>query len=48
VKLKGIIYVLHAFQKKPRSGIKTPLNEMKKIESRLKDAEALHAMEGKK
>jgi phage-related protein len=49
VRLRGIIYVLHAFQKKSRKGIKTPLNEMEKIKSRLKDAEVLHqiAMEGK-
>ena len=49
VRLRGIIYVLHAFQKKSRSGIKTPLHEMEKVRSRLKDAEALHqiAMEGK-
>jgi phage-related protein len=50
VRLKGIIYVLHAFQKKSRKGIKTPQNEIEKIRSRLKDAEMLHqiAMEGKK
>jgi phage-related protein len=50
VRLKGVIYVLHAFQKKSRKGIKTPRNEIDKIRSRLKDAEMLHriAMEGKK
>jgi phage-related protein len=42
VRLRGIIYVLHAFQKKSRKGIKTPLNEIEKIKSRLKDAETLH------
>jgi phage-related protein len=42
VRFKGVIYVLHAFQKKSRSGIKTPLNEINKIKSRLKDAEALY------
>jgi len=49
VRLRGVIYVLHAFQKKSRQGIKTPLNEIEKIKSRLKDAETLHqlAMEGK-
>ena len=48
VRLRGVIYVLHAFQKKSRRGIKTPQNEIEKISSRLKDAEALHrrAMEG--
>jgi phage-related protein len=50
VRLRGTIYVLHAFQKKSRKGIKTPLNEIEKINSRLRDAETLHrrAMEGKK
>jgi phage-related protein len=49
IRLRGVIYLLHAFQKKSRKGIKTPLNEMEKIKSRLKDAEVLHqiAMEGK-
>ena len=49
VKLRGVIYVLRAFQKKSRKGIKTPLNEIEKIYSRLRDAEALHrtTMEGK-
>jgi phage-related protein len=42
VRLRGTIYVLHAFQKKSHRGIKTPLNEIEKIKSRLKDAEALH------
>jgi phage-related protein len=39
VRLRGVIYVLHAFQKKSRREIKTPLNEIEKIKSRLKDAE---------
>jgi phage-related protein len=49
VRLRGVIYVLHAFQKKSRKGIKTPLNEIEKIKSRLKDAETLHqtVIEGK-
>jgi phage-related protein len=49
VRLRGVIYVLHAFQKKSRKGIRTPLNEIEKINSRLKDAEALYqaALEGK-
>jgi phage-related protein len=37
VRMKGVLYVLHAFQKKSKSGIKTPLPEIEKIESRLKD-----------
>ena|SRR5258708_1465862 len=49
VKLRGVIYVLHAFQKKSRKGIKTPSNEIEKIYSRLRDAQALYriTMEGK-
>ena len=48
VRLRGVIYVLHAFQKKSRKGIKTPLNEIEKIKSRFKDAEALHRHRGQK
>jgi phage-related protein len=43
VRMKGVLYVLHAFQKKSKSGIKTPLPEIEKIESRLKDAKAAYA-----
>ena len=43
VKLKGIVYVLHAFQKKSKTGTKTPQFELDKIKARLKDAQALHA-----
>src|SRR5882724_359199 len=43
VRMKGVLYVLHAFQKKSKSGIKTRLFEIEKIKSRLKDAEAAHA-----
>lgn len=39
VKMKGVIYVLHAFQKKSKSGIRTPEFEIKKIQQRLKIAE---------
>jgi phage-related protein len=48
VKLKGVVYVLHAFQKKSKSGIRTPQAEIELIKSRLKDAQALYktAMEG--
>src|SRR5574338_881553 len=35
VKFAGIIYVLHAFQKKSKSGIKTPPAELEKVKSRL-------------
>jgi phage-related protein len=43
VKFKGVIYVLHAFQKKSKTGIKTPKAEIDKIRSRLRDAETLYA-----
>lgn len=40
VKFATVIYVLHAFQKKSKSGSKTPAPDMKLIERRLKVAEA--------
>src|SRR4051812_18148516 len=39
VKLADAVYVLHAFQKKSKSGIKTPPNTIKLIKDRLKAAE---------
>jgi phage-related protein len=36
------IYVLHAFQKKSKSGIATPKHEMDLVAARLRDAEILH------
>jgi phage-related protein len=39
VKIKGVIFVLHAFQKKSRKGITTPKAELDKIKRRLKEAE---------
>jgi phage-related protein len=36
------VYVLHAFQKKSKTGIATPKHTMDLIASRLKDAETLH------
>jgi phage-related protein len=39
VKFAGIVYVLHAFQKKSKSGIKTPPEEIEKVRTRLRDAE---------
>jgi len=39
VKLAGVVYVLHAFQKKSKHGIKTPQHEIELIKSRLKLAE---------
>jgi phage-related protein len=41
VRIKGVIYVLHAFQKKSKKGISTPKTEIEKIKRRLKEAESL-------
>lgn len=43
VKFAGFVYVLHAFQKKSKRGIKTPQNELEKVRSRLRDAENHYA-----
>jgi phage-related protein len=40
VRFAGVIYVLHAFQKKSRKGIATPQHEIELIKARLKTAEA--------
>ena len=42
VKFAGAVYVLHAFQKKSKKGIKTPPAEMNVIRRRLKAAEEHH------
>ena len=42
VRLAEAVYVLHSFQKKSKSGIKTPPQDMEMIKSRLKLAEAHH------
>jgi phage-related protein len=39
VRFAGLIYVLHAFQKKSKKGIATPKHTMDLIKSRLRDAE---------
>lgn len=39
VKFAGVVYVLHAFQKKSKTGKKTPLHEINLIQQRLKRAE---------
>jgi phage-related protein len=39
VKFENTVYVLHVFQKKSKSGIKTPKQEIELIKSRLKQAE---------
>ena len=43
VRLAGRVYVLHAFQKKSKTGIETPKAEINVIKSRLKRAEEEHA-----
>lgn len=42
VRLAGVIYVLHAFQKKAKRGIATPRHEMDLIRQRLRLAEEQH------
>ena len=39
VKFREVIYVLHCFQKKSKTGIKTPQQEIELIQRRLKAAE---------
>ena len=39
VRFAGVVYVLHAFQKKSRSGIATPKRDLALIETRLRRAE---------
>jgi phage-related protein len=50
VKFQGIVYVLHAFQKKSKKGIATPKHEIDLIEKRLKTATEhyKHEQKGKK
>jgi len=43
VKFAGIVYVLHAFQKKLKSGIRTAASDIVKVRARLKDAEKHYA-----
>lgn len=40
VRFAGVIYVLHAFQKKSKRGIETPKHDIQVIHARLKAAEA--------
>jgi len=43
VKLAERLYVLHAFQKKSKKGIKTPKHELELIRARLEWAKQIHA-----
>jgi phage-related protein len=42
VKLAGVVYVLHAFQKKSKRGIATPKKDIDLIKKRLKQAIEIH------
>lgn len=42
VRFTEAVYVLHAFQKKSKRGIKTPKHDIDLIRDRLRDAEAHH------
>ena len=44
VKLVGVVYVLHVFQKKSKRGMGTPAHEIDLIKERLKRAEEIHAL----
>ncbi|MGI0488168.1 type II toxin-antitoxin system RelE/ParE family toxin [Pantanalinema rosaneae CENA516] len=43
VKLAGVVYVLHAFQKKSKQGITTPKQDIELIETRFKRAKTHYA-----
>ena len=47
VRLAGRVYVLHAFQKKSKTGIATPKAEMELVRRRLKRATKLNAAQEK-
>ncbi len=42
IKFPNVVFVLHAFQKKSKHGIKTPQKDVDLIKSRLKKAEELY------
>jgi predicted XRE-type DNA-binding protein len=46
VRFEGVLYVLHAFQKKSTSGIATPQRHIELVRQRLKDAETIHKAKG--
>jgi phage-related protein len=41
IRFEGVLYVLHAFQKKSTSGIATPQRHIDLIRQRLRDAEVI-------
>jgi phage-related protein len=42
VRFEGVLYVLHAFQKKSTRGIVTPQRHIDLVKQRLRDAETIH------
>jgi phage-related protein len=42
VRFEGVLYVLHAFQKKSTTGIATPQRHIDLVKQRLRDAETIH------
>ena len=42
VEMEGCVFVLHAFQKKSKSGKATPKQDLKMLESRIKEARVLY------
>lgn len=48
VRFAEVVYVLHAFQKKSKSGIKTPQEDVKLIVERMKRAQADYESRGAK
>jgi phage-related protein len=48
VRFGEVVYVLHAFKKKSKQGVKTPSSDIELIKRRLKDAERDHAQRFKK
>jgi len=43
VKLQGVVFALHAFQKKSKTGKKTPQQDLELVKRRLRRAEEIHA-----
>lgn len=46
VRFAGVVYVLHSFQKKSKSGIRTPQEDVKLIRQRLKRAQQDYESKG--
>lgn len=47
VRLAGAVYILHAFQKKSKTGVKTPKEDVKLIRDRLKRAQQDYESRGR-